>query len=113
MTATPPPQGRPGAPPRRTCPRCGAERVHRSRTRSVLEALRRAVTPYEPVRCHACGHRGWRERSGPRHRERGRPARPLERRDVEAARRHRARMAVMALLAAVIGTAVALWFVVE
>lgn len=93
------------------CPRCGTGRIHRSRTRSVLEALVHAVTPYRIVRCHRCGYRGWSLRG--RRRVGGASARPLERRDVEAARRHRVRLVVMALFAAVIGTAVALWFIVE
>jgi hypothetical protein len=41
------------------CPTCQAL-MHRSRARSWLERLRRRVTRRVPVRCSACGWRGWR-----------------------------------------------------
>ncbi len=43
----------------RKCPNCGSPRVHRSRSRGVLEQLRKAVSSKRPHRCHACGWRGW------------------------------------------------------
>ncbi len=50
----------------RTCERCGAETVHRSRVRSAWEVLRRAVTHKRPYRCHACQWRGWATDEGSR-----------------------------------------------
>ena len=41
------------------CPECGSARLYPSRTRGVLERLRRVVTPSQPYRCHKCDHRGW------------------------------------------------------
>ena len=41
------------------CPKCGSPRIHRSRSRSVIEHIRKAVTSKRPHRCHACGWRGW------------------------------------------------------
>ena len=42
------------------CPACGSDSVHRSRTRSRWERLRRQITLKAPFRCHACGTRFWR-----------------------------------------------------
>jgi hypothetical protein len=41
------------------CPTCHAS-IHRSRSRSWIERLRRRVTRRAPFRCSACGWRGWR-----------------------------------------------------
>jgi hypothetical protein len=41
------------------CPKCGSPRVHRSRTRSVLERFRKNFTHDRIHRCHGCGWRGW------------------------------------------------------
>jgi DNA-directed RNA polymerase subunit M/transcription elongation factor TFIIS len=38
------------------CPKCGKERVFRSRRKSFLERLRSRFGRY-PFRCHACGYR--------------------------------------------------------
>jgi hypothetical protein len=67
-------------------------------------------------RCHACELRvrtlARPERSGTDPTQPG-SGRRREQRDVVAARRRRVRIAVMALTATLIGTAVALWFVVD
>jgi predicted RNA-binding Zn-ribbon protein involved in translation (DUF1610 family) len=43
------------------CPDCGnTEALRRSRPRSFAERIRRRFTGRIPVRCHACGWRGWR-----------------------------------------------------
>ncbi len=41
------------------CPKCGSPRIHRSRSRNLVERLRKTVTSTRPHRCHACGWRGW------------------------------------------------------
>lgn len=41
------------------CPKCESKRVHRSRTRGVLERVRRNLTGKAPFRCPDCGWRGW------------------------------------------------------
>jgi hypothetical protein len=43
----------------RQCPKCGSPRIHRSRSRGLLEQIRKTVTSRRPHRCHACGWRGW------------------------------------------------------
>jgi FlaA1/EpsC-like NDP-sugar epimerase len=42
-----------------TCPVCHGTDVHRSRTRSLAERLRKSMTHERLFRCHACGWRGW------------------------------------------------------
>jgi len=42
------------------CPNCGSGQVHLSRTRSVMEWMRQALTSRRPQRCHRCGWREWR-----------------------------------------------------
>lgn len=42
-----------------SCPRCASPRVHRSRSRSWFERLRREFTQNRLFRCDACGWRGW------------------------------------------------------
>jgi len=42
------------------CPQCGQQELHHSRPRSFAERARRWLTTRVPVRCHACGWRGWR-----------------------------------------------------
>jgi hypothetical protein len=41
------------------CPKCQSRKVHRSRTRSVVERFRRNFTGKAPFRCDGCGWRGW------------------------------------------------------
>ncbi len=41
-----------------SCPKCRSRKVHRSRTRSGLERLRRTLTGKAPFRCGECGWRG-------------------------------------------------------
>jgi FlaA1/EpsC-like NDP-sugar epimerase len=41
------------------CPSCVSARVYRSRSRNVLERLRRGMTAERLFRCDACGWRGW------------------------------------------------------
>jgi predicted RNA-binding Zn-ribbon protein involved in translation (DUF1610 family) len=41
------------------CPACDAEMLHRSRTRSTLERLKKHLTAERPHRCLNCGWRGW------------------------------------------------------
>jgi FlaA1/EpsC-like NDP-sugar epimerase len=41
------------------CPACRGERVHRSRTRSIAERVKKARTTDRVFRCHDCGWRGW------------------------------------------------------
>ena len=43
------------------CPACGSPRVYSSRLRGLLERLRQTVTGRQPVRCHDCGWRRWRD----------------------------------------------------
>ncbi len=43
------------------CPSCGSARVYPSRLRNVVERLRQSVTDKQPVRCHQCGWRRWRD----------------------------------------------------
>jgi predicted RNA-binding Zn-ribbon protein involved in translation (DUF1610 family) len=97
------------------CPRCGAERLHRSHPRTLIESVGRAVLGLHIYRCHACELRvrtfARPERAGGDHLPGS--ARRIERRDVAAARLQRVRIVLMVVLAAVIGSAVALYFVVE
>lgn len=41
------------------CPQCRSNRIHRSRTRTFLERLRRQFSTRRLFRCEACGWRGW------------------------------------------------------
>ncbi len=41
------------------CPMCGSSDVHRSRTRSRSEDVRKSLSLKRPYRCHACSWRGW------------------------------------------------------
>jgi hypothetical protein len=74
------------------CPKCGSPRVHRSRTRTFWERLRKNFTNDRIHRCHACNWRGWgrvtsepvRARDGA---DQVRPAPNLEAIDVAVARR--------------------------
>jgi DNA-directed RNA polymerase subunit RPC12/RpoP len=43
------------------CPSCGSVRVYPSRLRNLVERLRQTVTDKQPVRCHNCGWRRWRD----------------------------------------------------
>jgi C4-type Zn-finger protein len=43
------------------CPLCGSARVYPSRLRNIVERLRQSVTDKQPVRCHECGWRRWRD----------------------------------------------------
>jgi DNA-directed RNA polymerase subunit RPC12/RpoP len=43
------------------CPSCGSGRVYPSRVRNVVERLRQNLTGKQPVRCHQCGWRRWRD----------------------------------------------------
>lgn len=43
------------------CPKCGSTNIHRSRSRSKLEQLRKSTTTARLHRCHDCGWRGWGE----------------------------------------------------
>jgi DNA-directed RNA polymerase subunit RPC12/RpoP len=43
------------------CPSCGSARVYPSRLRNVVERIRQSLTDKQPVRCHECGWRRWRE----------------------------------------------------
>jgi predicted RNA-binding Zn-ribbon protein involved in translation (DUF1610 family) len=43
------------------CPECGAEKVHRSRSRGLTEPIRKSLTAKRIFRCHKCGWRGWLE----------------------------------------------------
>lgn len=44
----------------RGCPKCGSERVHRSKARSPLERFRKRWSRKRVHRCHDCEWRGWR-----------------------------------------------------
>jgi predicted RNA-binding Zn-ribbon protein involved in translation (DUF1610 family) len=48
------------------CPSCGSGDIHRSRTRSPWENLRKSLTTKRLYRCQRCGFRGWTRDSGPR-----------------------------------------------
>ena len=41
------------------CPTCGGGGVHRSRTRSIAERVKKTTTTERLFRCHDCGWRGW------------------------------------------------------
>ena len=41
------------------CPGCRSTQVHRSKSRHVIERIRRGVTPERLFRCDECGWRGW------------------------------------------------------
>jgi len=41
------------------CPSCGSRDVHRSKTRTLYERLRKAHTLSRTFRCRHCGWRGW------------------------------------------------------
>lgn len=43
------------------CPSCGSVRVYPSRLRNLVERLRQRMTDQQPVRCHDCGWRRWRD----------------------------------------------------
>ena len=100
------------------CPRCGAQRLHRSRTRSFLEQLARELTPLRVYRCHSCGLRTWtfgRARSTGKvdQKELGLPARPLESRDREWRRRRLKKILFSVILAGAIGAVTALWLILN
>lgn len=44
-----------------SCPRCRSNRVHRSRTKTAWERLRRDFSHKRLFRCDECGWRGWGE----------------------------------------------------
>ena len=41
------------------CPACSGSDVHRSRSRSLAERLKKSLTEERIFRCHRCGWRGW------------------------------------------------------
>ena len=41
------------------CPACNSPEVHRSRSRSIAEKLKKAITEDRLFRCQKCGWRGW------------------------------------------------------
>lgn len=43
------------------CPSCSSARVYPSRLRNIVERLRASLTEKQPVRCHECGWRRWRD----------------------------------------------------
>ncbi len=43
----------------RNCPSCESNRIHRSRTRTFVERLRRQFSSKRLFRCETCGWRGW------------------------------------------------------
>ena len=43
------------------CPSCGSARVYPSRLRNVVERVRQKLTDRQPMRCHQCGWRRWRD----------------------------------------------------
>jgi hypothetical protein len=98
------------------CPHCGAERLHRSHPRTLLETLGRAVLRLRIYRCHACELRirtfSRPERAGAEHASSA-SGRALERRDRMARRRRQRAILLTAIVAAAIGTAVAKWFVLD
>jgi predicted RNA-binding Zn-ribbon protein involved in translation (DUF1610 family) len=62
-----------------TCPSCGSNRIHRSRSRNFYERLRRQFSTKRLFRCDACGWRGWGielERPEPREEEQKPPKVP-------------------------------------
>lgn len=97
-----------------SCPRCGSTHMRRSAPHSPGERFVRAVSPVHFFRCRSCGHRGWHlGRVGPRRRRHSSqlPARPVEKRDLEALRTRRAR--TLLALAVAIGLGAATGVVVE
>jgi hypothetical protein len=49
------------------CPQCHSTALRRTRTRSLLERVRRSLTADRPHRCHDCGWRGWGPGRDPHH----------------------------------------------
>jgi hypothetical protein len=41
------------------CPQCTSNRIHRSRSKTFVERLRRQFSTKRLYRCQACGWRGW------------------------------------------------------
>jgi len=41
------------------CPKCKSDIIHRSRSRTRMEAWRKIITGKRLYRCHSCGWRGW------------------------------------------------------
>ena len=41
------------------CPHCGSNRIRRSRSKGIVERLRRGLSQNRIFRCQACGWRGW------------------------------------------------------
>ena len=50
------------------CPSCGSARVYPSRLRNLVERLRQNLTDKQPIRCHECGWRRWRDVTVQEHR---------------------------------------------
>ena len=48
------------------CPKCGSDKIHRSRTKTTWEGWRKEITGKGPYRCHACRWRGWAVDTGPK-----------------------------------------------
>jgi hypothetical protein len=51
------------------CPRCQSASIHRSRSKTAWETLRKEITGKRPFRCRACGWRGWGYESAPKFNE--------------------------------------------
>jgi UDP-GlcNAc:undecaprenyl-phosphate GlcNAc-1-phosphate transferase len=47
------------SPGRMACGACGSPDLHRSRSRSLFEQLRKRLTSRRPYECRSCGWRGW------------------------------------------------------
>jgi hypothetical protein len=48
------------------CPKCGSDRIYRSRAKTTWEGWRKKITGKRPYRCHACNWRGWAVDTGPK-----------------------------------------------
>ncbi len=95
------------------CERCGSSRARRAHAAGVWQRLVRSATPYRRYVCVDCGHRGW----TPHEFEQAHDAvvprqvaggRPLETRDVRAARKSQVGSTV-AVIAAILLGSVAAW----
>lgn len=95
-----------------TCERCGSKDVRVKRTRGLAHRAWQAVTGRQRYACNACHHRGWStgrlpEAAPDAGRPTPPPGRPLEHRDLEAARQARTDRILAVAVALVLGALMA------
>ena len=95
-----------------TCPSCGSTRVRRSAPKGLSEQLIRSFSPFHFYRCRDCGRRGrylGRGLAGEERGHGGRSGRPIENRDIRAARRRKRRLWVAVVLSLGLGALAGLY----